>query len=141
MRSAQSIPTVPTVPTVLTVLTVLTVAVLGCGRDAPPPRSSAPLPAELARPADSLVLEVPGGITVWFTQSREARDSLGLVCQERALEVRQDSARRGVGLLYTREAPTLLGKDAMRAVLYQKCVPGPAYRVDFATLSPRRIAP
>ena len=94
-----------------------------------------------APPADSLVLEAPGGITVWFTQAREARDSLGAPCLERALEVRQDTTRRGVGLLYTREAPTLLGTDAMRAVLYNGCNPGPAYRVDFATLSPRRIAP
>jgi hypothetical protein len=55
--------------------------------------------------------------------------------------VRQDATRRGVGLLYTREAPTLLGADAMRAVLYNNCAAGPAYRVDFATLSPKRIDP
>jgi len=119
---------------------ILTVALLGCGREPPPPPST-PLPSELAAPADSLVLEGPGGITVWFTQSREAKDSSGATCQERALEVRQDTARRGVGLLYTREAPTLLGRDAMRAVLYNNCAPGPAYRVDFATLSPRRTSP
>jgi hypothetical protein len=74
-------------------------------------------------------------------QFRDAKDSLGVACRERALEVRRDTTRRGVGLLYTREAPTLLGKDAMRAVLYNHCVPGPAYRVDFATLSPRRTSP
>ena len=60
-------------------------------------------------------------------------------CHERALEVRQDTVRRGVGLFYTREAPTRLGKDAMRGVLYNNCVPGAAYRIDFATLSPKRI--
>ena len=63
------------------------------------------------------MLEAPGGITVWFTQSREAKDSSGATCHERALEVRRDSTRRGVGLLYTREAPTLIDKDAMRAVI------------------------
>jgi hypothetical protein len=87
------------------------------------------------------VLEAPGGITVWFTQSREAKDSTGAACVERALEVRRDSTRRGVGLLYTREAPTLLDREHMRAVLYNSCAPGPAYRVDFATLSPRRVTP
>lgn len=123
-----------------TVLSVATgSALLACAeRPAPAPPPSEP-PGATA-PADSLVLEAPGGITVWFTQSRPARDSLGNECQERALEVRQDTTRRGVGLLYTREAPTLLDQDAMRAVLYNNCVPGPAYRVDFATLSPRRIA-
>jgi hypothetical protein len=44
-------------------------------------------------------------------------------------------------LLYTREAPTLAGNDAMRAVLYNNCIAGPAYRVDFATISPKRITP
>lgn len=120
-------------PTVLTVLTVLS----ACG-DKPAVEHQPPQPSQ---PSDSLVLEVPGGITVWFTQSRVARDSTGAECHERALEVRQDTTRRGVGLLYTREAPTVLDKDAMRAVLYNNCVAGPAYRVDFATLSPRRIAP
>jgi hypothetical protein len=85
------------------------------------------------------VLEVAGGITVWFTQARVAKDSTGNGCLERALEVRQDTTRRGVGLFYTREAPTLLGKDAMRGVLYNNCTPGAAYRIDFATLSPKRI--
>jgi hypothetical protein len=121
-------------PTALTVLTVLTAC---AGKPEAAPEPPPPPPA----PADSLVLEAPGGITVWFTQSRGAKDSLGTECSERALEVRQDTTRRGVGLLYTREAPTLLDQDAMRAVLYNNCVAGPAYRVDFATLSPRRIAP
>ena len=125
---------------VTTVLSVLTVPVLACGREPPPPPST-PVPPELSAPADSLVLEAPGGISVWFTQFRDAKDSAGVACRERALEVRRDTTRRGVGLLYTREAPTLLGKDAMRAVLYNNCVPGPAYRVDFATLSPRRTPP
>ena len=122
------------------VLPLIFILATSCGRDAPPPPSTPP-PAQVARPADSLVLEVPGGITVWFTQSRDAKDSLGVPCIERALEVRQDTSHRGVGLLYTREAPTLLDKDAMRAVLYNNCIPGAAYRVDYATLSPRRITP
>ena len=92
-------------------------------------------------PAESMVLEAPGGVTVWFTAARPAKDSLGNPCQERALEIRRDTTRAGVPLLYTREAPTLLDSTAMRAVLYHDCSPGPSYRVDFATVSPRRISP
>jgi hypothetical protein len=92
-------------------------------------------------PADSLVLEAPGGVTVWFTVTREAKDSTGAPCLERALEVRRDTVRAGVPLLYTREAPTLLDSGHMRAVLYNNCIAGPAYRVDFATISPKRISP
>lgn len=94
-----------------------------------------------AAPADSLVLQGPGGVEVWFTHTREATSPEGEPCLERALEVRTDSASRGVPLLYTREAPTLLDRDAMRAVLYNNCTAGAAYRVDFATVSPRRITP
>lgn len=90
-------------------------------------------------PADSLVLEGPGGVTVWFTDARDATAPDGTACQERALQVRQDSTHRGVPLLYTREAPVLMGKDAIRAVLYNNCEPVAAYRVDFATISPKRL--
>jgi hypothetical protein len=90
-------------------------------------------------PADSLVLEGPGGVTVWFTDAREATAPDGTPCHERALQIRQDSTRRGVPLLYTREAPVLMGKDAIRAVLYNNCEPVAAYRVDFATISPKRL--
>ena len=83
----------------------------------------------------------PNGVTVWFTVAREATDSAGMPCLERALEIRRDTSRAGVPLLYTREAPTLLDPGAMRAVLYNHCTAGPAYRVDFATVSPRRITP
>ena len=101
---------------------------------------AAPSPAP-ARPADSVVLEAPGGVTVWFTVAREAKDSTGATCLERALEIRRDTTRAGVPLLYTREAPTLIDAGHMRAVLYNGCRAGPAYRVDFATVSPRRITP
>jgi len=94
-----------------------------------------------AAPADSLVLQGPGGIEVWFTHTREATSLEGEPCLERALEVRSGSTSRGIPLLYTRDAPTLLGDDAIRAVLYNNCTAGAAYRVDFATVSPRRITP
>jgi hypothetical protein len=80
-------------------------------------------------------------VTVWLTVTREAKDSTGAPCFERALEVRRDTIRAGVPLLYTREGPTLLDSGHMRAVLYNNCTAGPAYRVDFATVSPKRISP
>ena len=92
-------------------------------------------------PADSLVLQGSGGVEVWFTLAREATAPGGEPCVERALEVRAGAERRGVPLLYTREAPTLLDDGAMRAVLYNNCTAGAAYRVDFATVSPHRITP
>ena len=119
---------------------VATVAIVftACAEKPNPTPSDSPRFAPTP-PSDSLVLEAPGGVTVWFTQSRTVKDSAGNECQERAIEVRQDTVRRGVGLFYTREAPTLLGTDAMRGVLYNNCTPGAAYRIDFATLSPKRI--
>lgn len=101
----------------------------------PDSTAAAPAPA----PADSLVLQGPDGVEVWFTDAREATSPAGELCLERALEVRTGSSRRGVPLLYTREAPTLLGSDAIRAVLYNNCTAGAAYRVDFATISPKRL--
>ena len=107
----------------------------GSPRPAPPDSAPAVPPA----PADSLVLEGPGGVTVWFTDARDATAPDGTACRERALQIRQDSTRRGVPLLYTREAPVLMGQDAIRAVLYNNCEPVAAYRVDFATISPKRL--
>jgi hypothetical protein len=125
-------------------LRVLSLAAIGCSGERAPAADTAAAsvpPAAPTPPADSLVLEAPGGVTVWFTVAREAKDSSGATCLERALEIRRDTLRAGVPLLYTREAPTLLDSAHMRAVLYNGCRAGPAYRVDFATVSPRRITP
>lgn len=114
---------------------------LACGpAEAPPADASADL-TQPARPADSLVLRAGDGWEVWFTLPREAKHADGTSCIERAVEFRRDTVRRGVPLLYTREAPTALGQDAIRAVLYNHCEPMAAYRVDFATVSPSRLAP
>lgn len=113
----------------------------GCasGGEPAPAQRGAGAEVAAAAPADSLVLEGPGGITVWFTDARTATAADGTTCLERALQFRQDTTRRGVPLLYTREAPTLLGSDAIRAVLYNNCQPVAAYRVDFETISPKRL--
>ena len=112
----------------------------------PTPRADTPSDASAEAgaapvPADSLVLRGPGDVEVWFTDARQATSPDGVPCLERALEVRAGGVGRGVPLLYTREAPTLLGDDAMRAVLYNSCTAGAAYRVDFATISPKRLTP
>lgn len=123
-------------------MTFLTfVALAGCApAERPqPPADSTPRVAPPPRPADSLALKGPGKVEVWFTAAREAKSAAGEPCIERALEIREDTLHRGVPLLYTREAPTLLGKDAIRAVLYNNCAPTAAYRVDFATVSPKRL--
>lgn len=126
-------------------LAALLTGVAGCYSGERPPAADTTAvvtpAAAPAKPADSLVLEAPNGVTVWFTVAREAKDSNGATCLERALEIRRDTVRAGVPLLYTREAPTLMDTGHMRAVLYNGCRAGPAYRVDFATVSPRRISP
>jgi hypothetical protein len=117
----------------------LFVLALACASDEAPPAEAAP--DAPPRPADSLALRAGDGWEVWFTLAREARHADGTHCVERALEFRRDTVRRGIPLLYTREAPTALGQDAIRAVLYNHCAPTAAYRVDFATVSPSRLAP
>jgi hypothetical protein len=87
-----------------------------------------------------LVLRAAEGWEVWFTAARQATSETGEPCIERALELRRDTVRRRVPLFYTREAPTALGRDAIRAVLYNRCVPVGTYRVDFQTASPTRLS-
>ncbi|MEK7380897.1 MAG: hypothetical protein AAB075_07810 [Gemmatimonadota bacterium] len=96
-------------------------------------------PAGTVRPADSLVLVGPRGITVWFTDVRQAIGPDGVACLERALEIRTDTSRLTVPLLYTREAPTALEDTTMRAVLSKSCEPAGGYRVDYAFARPRPL--
>lgn len=126
-------------------VSLLSVAALlaGCAPQKPAAtgQDSVAAPATPPRLPDSLALRTAEGVEVWLTDARSATAADGTSCLERALEVRQDTLARGVPLLYTREAPTALGKDAMRAVLYNNCAPVAAYRVDFATISPKRLSP
>jgi hypothetical protein len=90
-------------------------------------------------PADSLVFRTRDGFEIWFAAGRQAHDPAGETCFERAILIRRDTVSRGVPLLYTLEAPVRLDDTTMRAVLYSSCRPAGAYRVDFATASPRRL--
>lgn len=111
-----------------------------------PARPPARPPAEESRAAsirmtpastDSLVLTLGGGAQVWFTAMRQGKDSAGTACIERAVEVRRDSLRLPVPLLYTREAPLPLNDSQFRAVLYRDCMPVSVYRVGAADGMPR----
>ena len=119
-------------------LAPLLLLAIACGeRSASPPARE---PAAEARPTiratpvstDSLVLTLGGGAEVWFTSTRPGKDSAGTACIERAVEVRRDSVRLPVPLLYTRETPLPLNDSQFRAVLYRDCVPFAVYRVGAA---------
>jgi hypothetical protein len=129
----------------LRLLAVL-VPIAGACAGEQPARPPASLPAEESRPAsirmtpvstDSLVLTLGGGAEVWFTAMRQGKDSAGTACIERAVEVRRDSLRLPVPLLYTREAPLPLNDSQFRAVLYRDCMPVAVYRVGAADGMPR----
>jgi hypothetical protein len=91
-----------------------------------------------SRPQDSLVTIAGFGREVWFTLSRTGRAPDGTTCVERGLEIRAGEKRTPVPLLYTREAPVLLDDSTIRAVLWTKCKPGDAYRVDLRNGRPVR---
>ena len=115
-------------------------AAMGCGTSGEKSAEAAE-PVAAAGYPDSMVFTGPEGITVWFTDAREAVGPDGTPCIERALEIRTDTSRRTVPLLYTREAPTALEDTTMRAVFSQSCQPAGTYRVDYAFARPRRLLP
>jgi hypothetical protein len=115
----------------------LLAAVAACGGGAPPGEPAAP-PAPPA-PADSLVLRTADGSEIWFTDARPARDSAGIECLERSVEIRRDSVRIRVPLLYTRAAPTPLDGGHVRAELSLNCRTTAVYRVELATGRPFRM--
>lgn len=111
---------------------------LACGARGEPP----PLPAVTAvppPPADTLVLSVPGGTTVWLTESRQGKDSAGTTCWERTVEIRRDTARIKVPLLYTLSAPVLVNDSTFRADLVKDCRPMAQYRVSLTTGRPEKV--
>jgi hypothetical protein len=111
---------------------------LACAREPPPPAASPGETQPLA--ADSLVLRSADGFEVWLTDARAARDSAGEPCLERSVEIRNESTRMRVPLLYTRSAPTRLDRGHIRAVLSLDCRPTAAYSVELATARPTKIA-
>jgi hypothetical protein len=91
-----------------------------------------------AAPADSLVATAPGGVEIWFTLSREGKAADGTPCTDRTIEIRRDTTRIPVPLLYTGAVPEVVNDSTIRARLSNQCVPGDAYLVNLRTGRPVR---
>lgn len=114
---------------------------MACG---PAPRKSAAThtttdSAATVAVSDSLVATVSGR-TLWFTMARAAQGSGG-TCLERSLEIRTDSSRQLVPLLYTREAPMPESDSTVLVHLWNDCAPGPLYRVNLRSGQPVPVRP
>jgi hypothetical protein len=118
---------------------VLLALVAACGGEPP---ASHPATADSVTTApvapDSLVGR-SGSFEFWFTLSRTAADSAGNACLERGLEIRTDSSRRLVPLLYTREVPMPETDSTVLVHLSDSCAPGDLYRVNLHTAQPVRV--
>ncbi len=86
--------------------------------------------------ADTMVLTAPGGTTVWLTEGRQAVSPQGGNCIERSIEIRRDTSRLKVPLLYTVAVPVLLDDTTMRAELAEQCRSARVYRVNLRTAQP-----
>ena len=104
-----------------------------CGR-APAGDTSRPP----AAPADSLALRLPNGVSIWFAGSRPDTDVTGRACVERVMQIRHDSLRIAIPLLYTGALPTMVDDTTIAADLWLHCQPGDRYLVDLRTGRPRR---
>lgn len=105
----------------------------------PPERPAADSVAQAPRPADSLVLTVHGGVEVWFTDSRSAKDSTGKSCVERVMQIRRAEQRIAVPLLYTGSIPRIVNDSTIEAPIWLNCRPGNVYQVDLKTGRPARV--
>ena len=119
-------------------LAALVLVLAACGHKgaSPPSRDSV---AETPRPADTLVLTGRGGVEVWFTDSRAARDSAGRPCVERVMQIRRGEQRIAVPLLYTGSIPRLVNDSTIEAPIWLHCRPGNVYQVDLKTGRPVRV--
>lgn len=125
-------------------LALLAALAAGCGARGEPPPDGPPLPDASPAPpapADSMVLTAPGGVTVWLAEGRRSSDSAGAACYERTIEIRRDTIRLKVPLLYTVTLPVLLDDSTMRAELARDCRSTASYRVSLRDGMPHRINP
>lgn len=116
----------------------LALALAGCGgrpSDSPARDSVAQSP----RPGDTLALVAPGGVEVWFTDSRSARDSTGRSCIERVMQIRRGGQTIAVPLLYTGSIPRVVNDSTIEAPIWLNCRPGNVYQVDLKTGRPVRV--
>lgn len=121
---------------------VVIVLLAACGaRGEPAPVA---LPAVEPGPpvmADSLVLTLAGGATVWLAEGRRAVDSAGAPCFERSVEIRRDSVRRKVPLLFTGALPVRVDDSTFRAELFRNCRLDAAYKINIRDGMPHKITP
>lgn len=123
---------------------LLVLCAAGCGpgteKDEPDAAHLRRAPEPAPAVADSMVLRTPAGAEIWLTEGRAASDSAGIACVERSVEIRTDTSRRKVPLLFVTRPPVLLGPDALRAELSNHCRTTAVYRVDVTTARPTRMA-
>lgn len=89
-----------------------------------------------AAPSDTLVATAPGGVEIWFTLAREGTAADGSHCTDRTMEIRRDTSRIRIPLLYTGQVPELVNDSTIRARLSNQCVPGDPYLVNLRTGHP-----
>jgi hypothetical protein len=118
------------------------VLLAGCGaRGEPAPGALPEVDQGPPQLTDTLVLTLPGGNSVWLAEGRRARDSVGTPCFERSVEIRRDSARLKVPLLFTGSMPTRLDDTTVRAELYRDCRLSAVYKVGVRDGLPHRMNP
>jgi hypothetical protein len=117
---------------------IVVAGMMACGRG--DVHVSARPPATSASPSDSLALRLSNGYSVWFTGARPDTDSAGRPCIERVMQIRHDSLRIAVPLLYTAALPRPVDDTTIAADLWLRCQPGDRYLVDLRTGRPRRSA-
>jgi hypothetical protein len=112
----------------------------GCGgRGEPAPGTLPPVALEAPRVTDSLALVAPDGVTIWFAEARTGVDAAGTRCVERTLEIRRDTVRLKIPLLYTLALPTLIDDSTITAVLFRDCAAMATYRVGLRDGRPHRM--
>ena len=120
----------------------ITLILAACGaRGEPAPGALPEVDQGPPQLTDTLVLTLPDGATVWLAEGRRARDSAGTPCVERSVEIRRDSVRLKVPLLFTGSMPTALDDTTIRAELYRDCRPSAVYQVGVREGRPHRINP
>ncbi len=124
----------------------LATGMIACGPSAgsspnatPPADGHSGAAARTATLPDSLLLTLESGATIWWTTGRRVRGDEGTTCLERAIEIRADTTRRLVPLLYTMTGPVALSDSVFRVALSTRCRPGGLYRVHVRTAQPEPI--